>query len=484
MPEKLIYELSKKGRVGYTLPENDVPHREITDLIPKPLIRENDPNLPEVSENEVVRHFIRLSRLNYHVDYGFYPLGSCTMKYNPKVNEDLANLPGFTDIHPLQPSETVQGALWLIKELEDMLAEISGMDAVTLQPAAGAHAELTGMLITRKYFESRGEKRKIVLLPDSAHGTNPASATLSGFVSRTIKSNQHGTLDLNHLKENLSKDVAAIMITNPNTLGIFEDQILEVAELIHSVGAIMYLDGANLNALLGKTRPGDTGFDIVHFNLHKTFSTPHGGGGPGAGAIGVKSFLEPYLPVPRIVFKNNKYHLAWDYPDSIGKIHSFYGNFLVFVKAYTYIRMMGAKGLKSVAETAVLNANYLMNKVKNILYLPYDRPCMHEFVVSAKNIKKETGIRTLDIAKRLLDYGFHAPTVYFPLIVPEALMIEPTETETKETLDEFYNVLSKIVDEARNSPETVKTAPHNTPVRRLDEVKANRELNLRFKHKD
>ncbi len=480
MTEKLIYELSKKGRVGYTLPSNDVPAKDLKEILPEQYFREDLPPLPEVSENEVVRHFVRLSRMNYHVDLGFYPLGSCTMKYNPKINETVARLQGFTDIHPLQPEQTVQGALSLMKELEDMLAEIAGMDAITLQPAAGAHAELTGMLITRKYFETKGEKRRVVLLPDSAHGTNPASATISGFVSRTIHSNEKGTLDIKHLKENLNEDVAAIMITNPNTLGIFEDQILEVADLVHSVGAIMYLDGANLNALLGKTRPGDSGFDIVHFNLHKTFSTPHGGGGPGAGAIGVKAFLEPFLPVPRIVQKDGEYRLAWDYPHSIGKIHSFYGNFLVMVRAYTYIRMMGPEGLKNVAEAAVLNANYLMNKLKDHLVLPYQRPCMHEFVLSAKNIKNETGIRTLDIAKRLLDYGFHAPTVYFPLIVPEALMIEPTESETKETLDEFADTILKIIDEARNSPQTVKTAPHNTPVGRLDEVKANRELNLRY----
>ena len=484
MAEKLIYELSKSGRVGYTLPLSDVPTKDLKKLLPEHLMRDDDPLLPEISENEVVRHFIRLSMMNYHVDFGFYPLGSCTMKYNPKINEVVARLPGFTDIHPLQPDQTVQGALSLMKELEEMLAEIAGMDAVTLQPAAGAHAELTGMLITRKYFETKGEKRKVVLLPDSAHGTNPASATLCGFESKTIRSNKKGTLDIQHLKENLNEDVAAIMITNPNTLGIFEEQILEVAELVHSVGAIMYLDGANLNALLGKTRPGDTGFDIVHFNLHKTFSTPHGGGGPGAGAIGVKAFLAPFLPVPRIVFKDNKFSLDWDHPQSIGKIHSFYGNFSVMVRAYTYIRMMGTEGLKNVAEAAVLNANYLMNKLKPHLHLPYDRPCMHEFVVSAKNVKKETGIRTLDIAKRLLDYGFHAPTVYFPLIVPEALMIEPTETETKETLDEFCNIILKIIDESRNSPQIVKTAPHNTPVGRLDEVKANRELNLRYTHKD
>jgi len=484
MPEKLIYELSKSGRVGYTLPLNDVPTKDPKSILPEHLIRQEAPRLPEVSENEVVRHFMRLSRMNYNVDFGFYPLGSCTMKYNPKINEVVARLPGFTDIHPLQPVQTVQGALSLMKELEEMLAEIAGMDAVTLQPAAGAHAELTGMLITRKYFETKGERRRIVLLPDSAHGTNPASATLCGFESKTIRSNERGTLDINHLKENLSEDVAAIMITNPNTLGIFEDQILEVADLVHSVGAIMYLDGANLNALLGKTRPGDSGFDIVHFNLHKTFSTPHGGGGPGAGAIGVKAFLEPFLPIPRIVLKDSKYILDWDRPQSIGKIHSFYGNFLVMVRAYTYIRMMGPEGLKKVAEDAVLNANYLMNKLKEHLVLPYDRPCMHEFVVSAKNIKKETGVRTLDIAKRLLDYGFHAPTIYFPLIVPEALMIEPTETETKETLDEFYSAILKIIEEARNSPQIVKTAPHNTPVGRLDEVKANRELNLRYKHSD
>ncbi len=481
MPEPLIYELSKPGRRGYTLPRLDVPERALTDFLPESQLRRKPAPLPEVSENEVIRHFVRLSEMNYSVDTGFYPLGSCTMKYNPKINEDMAALPGFTDIHPLQPEETVQGALELMYQLQQYLAAISGFDAITLQPAAGAHGELTGILIARAYHEKQGNPRKIVLVPDSAHGTNPASVTLSGYVTRTVKSNDRGTIDLEDLERNLSEEVAAFMVTNPNTLGLFEEDILEIARRVHEVGALMYMDGANLNALMGKVRPADLGFDIMHFNLHKTFSTPHGGGGPGSGPVGVKAFLEPFLPVPRIVKTDEGYRLSWDHPDSIGKVHTYYGNFLVMVRAYTYIRMMGPEGLTRVTEDAVLNANYLRVLTGQVLPVAYDRPCMHEFVLTGKPLK-QYGVRTLDVAKRLLDYGFHAPTVYFPLIVPEALMIEPTETETKETLDAFAETLKRIVKEAQENPELLHEAPHRTPVRRLDEARAARFPDLRYKH--
>jgi glycine dehydrogenase subunit 2 len=480
MPEKLIFELSKPGRKGYTLPPLDVEKFPLEREIPPHLLRKTPPELPEISESEAVRHFIRLSSLNYHVDKGFYPLGSCTMKYNPKINEDLSRLPGFTSLHPLQPEETVQGALKLMKELEDYLKEISGLDAITLQPAAGAHGELTGMMIVRRYHEKRGNPRKYILVPDSAHGTNPASVTISGYETKTIKSNEEGLVDLDELRRNLSPEVAAFMVTNPNTLGLFEKNIIEIARMVHEVGGLMYMDGANLNALMGYVRPGDIGFDILHFNLHKTFSTPHGGGGPGSGPLGVKDFLEPFLPVPRIVEENGKYRLSYDFPDTIGKIHSFYGNFSVFIKAYVYIRMMGAEGLKRVSEDALLNANYLRVKLSRLLPLPYNRTCMHEFVLSGQPLKK-FGLRTLDLAKRLLDYGFHAPTIYFPLIVNEALMIEPTETETKETLDAFASAMERILEEAKENPSILKDAPHTTPVKRLDEAKAARELNVRYK---
>ncbi len=475
---KLIFEKSKSGRIGYTLPA--LSQREkVTLNIPEKLLRSKEPELPEVSEVDVIRHFIHLSTLNYHVDKGFYPLGSCTMKYNPKVNDYAASLPGFTDIHPLQPEKTVQGALRLMKELEEYLAEISGMDAVSLQPAAGAHGEFTGIKIIRKYHETQGNPRKYVLIPDSAHGTNPASVTLSGYIAKTIKSNEKGLINLEELKANLNEEVAAFMITNPNTLGLFEVEIMKIADMVHSVGALMYLDGANMNAFIGQIRPGDTGFDVMHFNLHKTFSTPHGGGGPGSGPVGVKKFLEPYLPIPRIIEKNGKLALSYDFPHSIGKIHSFYGNFLVMIKAYTYIRMLGKEHIRRVSEDAVINANYLRVKLQEHYDLPYKSICMHEFVLSGKFLKKY-GVRTLDVAKRLLDYGFHAPTIYFPLIVPEALMIEPTETESKETLDAFVEAMTKIKEEAINNPDILHGAPHNTPVRRLNEALAAKQLKVKW----
>jgi len=475
---KLIFEKSKSGRIGYTLPQ--LSEKEKVALnIPEKLLRVKEPELPELSEVDVVRHFIHLSTLNYHVDKGFYPLGSCTMKYNPKINDYVASLPGFTDIHPLQPEKTVQGALRLMKELEQYLAEISGMDAVSLQPAAGAHGEFTGIKIIRKYHETQGNPRKYVLIPDSAHGTNPASVTLSGYIAKTIKSNENGRINLEELKTNLNEEVAAFMITNPNTLGLFEVDIMKIAEMVHSVGALMYLDGANMNAFMGQIRPGDTGFDVMHFNLHKTFSTPHGGGGPGSGPVGVKKFLEPYLPVPRIIEKDRKLTLSYDFPLSIGKIHSFYGNFLVMIKAYTYIRILGKEHIRRVSEDAVINANYLRVKLEKHYELPYKSTCMHEFVLSGKFLKKY-GIRTLDVAKRLLDYGFHAPTIYFPLIVPEALMIEPTETESKETLDAFADAMIKIKEEAMNNPELLHEAPHNTPVRRLNDALAAKQLKVKW----
>jgi len=476
MPEPLIFELSREGRIGVSLPEPDVPLKEISELIPKDLLRKSPPNLPELSEGEVVRHFIRLSSLNYHVDKGFYPLGSCTMKYNPKLNEKVVGLPGFADIHPLAPSSKIQGALKLMKKLEEFLCEIGGVD---VEPAAGAHGELTGMMIIRRYHEKQGNPRKYVLIPDSAHGTNPASVTIAGYFSKTIPSNEDGLIDLKALRENLSEDVAALMVTNPNTLGLFERDVKEFTKMVHDVGGLVYMDGANLNALLGIARPGDMGFDVIHFNLHKTFSTPHGGGGPGSGPIGVKKILEPYLPVPRIVKEGEEYKFSYDFPDSIGKIHGFYGNFLVMVKAFSYILSMGPSGLRKVAEDALINANYLRVLTKDLLGAPYDRFCMHEFVLSGRPLKKY-GVRTLDVAKRLLDYGFHAPTVYFPLIVHEALMIEPTETETRETLEAFSEAIKKIIDEAKTNPEILHGAPHRTPVRRLDDARAARDLDVAY----
>ncbi len=473
---ELIFEISKPGRAGFTI-KNFSKDAKVN--IPEKLMRSTPPELPEVPENEVVRHFIKLSSLNHHVDKGFYPLGSCTMKYNPKVNEYVSSLPGFTHIHPLQPTKTLQGALKLMKELENLLAEISGMDYVTLQPAAGAHGEYTGIKIIRKYHEKKGNPRKYILIPDSAHGTNPASVTLSGYETITVKSDETGRIDIEDLKSKMNEDVAGFMVTNPNTLGIFENRIHEIADLIHSVGGLMYMDGANLNAFLGHIRPGDLGFDVMHFNLHKTFSTPHGGGGPGSGPVGVKAFLEPFLPVPVIVEKDGKYELDYNRPDSIGKIHSFYGNFLVMIRAYTYIRMMGKEYLKRVSEDAVINANYLRKKLMEHYELPYKSTCMHEFVLSGREFKKY-GVRTLDIAKRILDFGMHAPTVYFPLIVPEAIMIEPTETETKETLDKFAEVMIKIKEEAEKEPEVLKTAPHSTPVKRLDDALAAKWVKVRY----
>jgi len=428
----------------------------------------------------VIRHYSRLSQLNYGVDTHFYPLGSCTMKYNPRVNEDMARLPGFARLHPLAPESLSQGALALMHELGSMLAEIAGMDAVSLQPAAGAQGELAGVLMIRAWHESRGERRTKVLVPDSAHGTNPASTAIAGYEVVEVKSDASGEVDLADLERHLGPDVAAFMITVPNTLGNFEPRIAEITELCHSRGAQVYMDGANLNAILGIVRPGDLGFDVCHFNLHKTFTTPHGGGGPGAGPVGVRAHLEPFLPVPVIVRRGDRYALDWKRPKSIGKLQAFWGNFGMLVRAYAYIRTMGADGLRSVSEHAVLNANYVMKRLEGAYDVAAPGPCMHECVVSARRQKK-LGVTAMDIAKRLLDLGFYAPSTYFPLIVEEALMIEPTETESKETLDAFCDAMLRIAREAEENPALVRAAPVTTPVRRLDQALAARQPNLRWR---
>lgn len=478
---KLIFELSKPGRVGYSLPELDVPEIDVEDCLPSGYIRKQEPNLPEVSELDIMRHFTELSNYNHGVDTGFYPLGSCTMKYNPKINEDIARLPGFSHIHPYQLESSVQGALELMYDLQQHLKEITGMDEVTLQSAAGAHGEWTGLMLIRAFHEANGDYgRTKVIIPDSAHGTNPASATVAGFETVTVKSGPDGLVDLEHLKTLVGDDTAALMLTNPNTLGLFEEAIIEIAEIVHNVGGKLYYDGANLNAIMSKVRPGDMGFDVVHLNLHKTFTGPHGGGGPGSGPVGVKSELIPFLPKPVIAKRNDHYVLHYARPLSIGRVKPYYGNFGINVRAYTYIRSMGADGLKSVSENAVLNANYMMRRLAPYYKLPYDRHCMHEFVLSGKQQKK-LGVRTLDIAKRLLDFGFHPPTIYFPLIVEECMMIEPTETESKETLDKFIEAMIQIAEEVKEQPEIVQDAPHTTIVRRLDETLAARKPILRYK---
>lgn len=477
---KLIFEISREGRKAYTLPECDVPDVDIEDVLPDEYKRTSDAVLPEVSEVDVIRHFTSLSNKNYGVDSGFYPLGSCTMKYNPKINEDMAKNPHFTEVHPYQPEETVQGSLELMYDLSHMLSEIAGMDAVTLQPAAGAHGELTGLMIIKAYHESRGDfQRKKIIVPDSAHGTNPASAAVAGFEIVEVKSNAKGAVDLESLKSVLDNSIAGLMLTNPSTLGLFESNIKEIAELVHNAGGLLYYDGANMNAIMGITRPGDMGFDVVHLNLHKTFSTPHGCGGPGSGPVGVKKDLIPFLPVPVIEKSGDKFALNYDKPQSIGKIKAFYGNFGVMVRAYTYILTMGAEGLKKASELAVLNANYMKEKLRKYYNLAFDQVCKHEFVLGGL-ITDNHEISTLDVAKRLLDYGYHPPTIYFPLIVDNAIMIEPTETESIETLDSFIDTMIKIAEEAKENPDLLKTAPHNTPVRRLDEVKAARTPVLKW----
>ncbi|OLN33399.1 aminomethyl-transferring glycine dehydrogenase subunit GcvPB [Desulfosporosinus metallidurans] len=480
--ELLIFDLSADERTAVSLPACDVPEVPVEMLIPDYLLAQQEPNLPELSEVDVVRHFTRLSTFNHGVDTGFYPLGSCTMKYNPKVNEMLARLPGFTALHPYQPETLTQGALQLMAELQEDLCELAGMDAFTLQPAAGAHGEMTGMLIIKAYHNHRGDnKRTKVIVPDSAHGTNPATAAMAGYDIIQVPSNERGGVDLEELKKVVNDEVAALMLTNPNTVGLFDENILEITKLIHDVGGLLYYDGANTNAIMGLARPGDMGFDVVHLNLHKTFATPHGGGGPGAGPVGVKEFLTPFLPKPMVIrCEDGTFKLEENLPLSIGRVRSFYANFSVLVKAYAYIRGLGGEGLKSASENAVINANYLMSILKEHYFLPFDRVCKHEFVITPKSLKT-TGVHTLDIAKRLLDYGYHPPTIYFPMIVEEAMMIEPTETESVETLDEFAQVLIKIAEEARNNPDLVKNAPYTTLVTRLDEVGAVRKPNLRWR---
>lgn len=477
----LIFEKSSEGRKGYSLPALDVPEQELSQLLPQSQIRQNKAALPQVSEGEVIRHYVLMSQTNHGVDSGFYPLGSCTMKYNPKINEDTCRLPGFAGLHPYQETSMVQGALQLIKEIEEYLAEIGGMDRVTLQPAAGAHGELTGLMLIRAYHEDKhGTPRKKIIIPDSAHGTNPATVTMCGYETVEIPSNEKGCVDLEALKAALDEDVAGLMLTNPNTLGIYDENIEEICRLVHEVDGLLYYDGANANAIMGYSRPGDMGFDVIHYNLHKTFSTPHGGGGPGSGPVGVTERLVPYLPVPVVDRDGDTFVLNYDLPKTLGKVRTFHGNFGVVVRAYTYIRMMGAEGLKRVSEDAVLNANYLMEKLKKTYELPYDRRCMHEFVLSGNRQKKEFGVNTKDIAKMLLDYGMHPPTVYFPLIVEEALMVEPTETESKETLDAFIQAMEEIHTLAKEDAEKAQNAPYTTPVRRLDETRAAREPVLKW----
>ncbi len=474
--ERLLFEKSKEGANKTTLPELDVPRAG--NLLPRDMVR-GKLELPSLPEIEVIRHYTRLSQKNHSVDIGFYPLGSCTMKYNPKVNEAVARLPGFTELHPFVPESHAQGSLRLMYELERLLAEITGMNAITLQPAAGAQGELTGVLMMKAYFDAKGESRSKILIPDSAHGTNPASVVLSGFESVEIPSNKSGLVDIGALEKAMDSDVVGMMLTNPNTHGLFEKDILDIAKIIHRQGGLLYGDGANANALTGVARFGDLGFDVIHLNLHKTFSTPHGGGGPGSGPVGVGKTLEPYLPKPRIGKKGEHYFLDWNKPKSIGKIKAFWGNFGVMVRAYAYIRSLGPDGLRNVAETAVLNANYLKWKLKKNYHLQYNARCMHEFILSDQDMPND--IKTNDIAKRLLDFRMHAPTIYFPLTVKGAMMIEPTETESKERLDEFIEVMERIAKEAADNPDRVKNAPWTTPVKRLDGVKAAREPVLRWK---
>lgn len=471
---KTIFEKSN-GVTGIELTDE----KEVLTFLNKNFVREGEIGLPSISELEAMRHYKELSDLNFCIEKGFYPLGSCTMKYNPKVNELLAGLEGFINLHPLSEDEDCQGALELMFKLQEALKKITGMDAVTLQPAAGAHGELTGMMVIKKYFEVKGEIRKKVIIPDSAHGTNPASAHLCGFDVVPVKSNEKGQVDVEALKELLDSDVAAIMMTNPNTLGIYEENVLEISKLMHENGSLLYYDGANFNAIMGHTNPKLMGFDVVHLNLHKTFSTPHGGGGPGAGPVCVVEKLKDYLPVPTVAFDGENYYRNYNLKNSVGSVKGFYGNFGVLVRAYAYILMMG-DNLKEASENAVLNANYLKEKLKGAYLLPYDEPCMHEFVLSGEKQKHENGVSTLNIAKALMDENTHPPTVYFPLIVHEAIMIEPTESETKQVLDEFVDAMLKIAQVAKTNPEVVISAPHTTPVKRLDETLAARHPDLKY----
>ena len=473
---ELIYEKSKPGRRAGRIPRPDLPAADV----PESLRRQSVPRLPEVSEPELVRHFTALADRNFGIDTGFYPLGSCTMKHNPRVNERVVNLPGFRDLHPLQEDEGAQGALDLMWRLEQYLVEMTGLPGISLQPAAGSQGELTGLMLIRAYFADRGEgdQRDTIITADTAHGTNPASVTMAGYKLEKVATDERGNLDLDDLRAKVNERTAGLMLTNPSTLGLFDEGIEQVAEIFHGAGALLYYDGANLNAVVGKSRPGDMGFDIVHINLHKTFSQPHGGGGPGGGPIAVRDTIEPYLPVPRVVRDGDVFRLDRDRPKSIGRVRGFAGPFGVFVRSYAFMRAYGPS-LEEMSEVAVLNANYLLARLRDAYELPYDRHCMHEFVLSARRLKKEHGVSALDIAKRLMDFDIHPPTIYFPLVVPEALMIEPTETETKERLDHFVDVMLRIAREAVDAPELLHEAPHSRPVRRLDEVRAAREQIVR-----
>ena len=477
---KLIFELSKPGRKSYALPEDTLKDMKITDYIGEEYLREDELDFPEVSELEIIRHYTLLSKKNYSIDSGFYPLGSCTMKYNPKINEDVAANPNFARLHPFQPEDTVQGALEVMYSVQESIKEISGMDAVTLQPAAGAHGELVGLMLLKKYHQMRNDtKRTKIIVPDSAHGTNPASVSVAGFEVVEVASHKDGSVDIDSLKAVLSDEIAGLMLTNPSTLGLFEKHIKEIAELVHEAGGLLYYDGANMNAIMGIVRPGDMGFDVLHYNLHKTFSTPHGGGGPGSGPVACKANLMEYLPVPVVNMDNGRYYLDYSLKDSIGKVKNYFGNFGVILRAYVYMLSMGSDGLKAASTNAVLNANYMKVSLKDHYKVAVDETCMHE-VVFAGLKKKSDIVSTLDVAKRIIDYGYHPPTMYFPLIVEGALMIEPTETESKETLDAYIEVMKQIAKEADESPELLKDAPHDTPVRRLDEALAARQLILHW----
>jgi glycine dehydrogenase subunit 2 len=478
---KLIYEKSHPGRRAGRVPDHGLPVPDV----PEELRRSEPPRLPEIAEPDLLRHFTELSTRNFGVDTGFYPLGSCTMKHNPRVNERLAALPGFRDLHPQEDEEGAQGALRLCWELQEVLAEVTGLDAVSLQPAAGSQGELTGLMLMRAYFRERreDEQRRKIVIPDTAHGTNPASVTMAGYELTPVKTDARGNIDVEDLRGKVDEHTAGLMLTNPSTLGLFDENIEEIARTFHDAGALMYYDGANLNAVCGISRPGDMGFDIVHFNLHKTFSQPHGGGGPGGGPIAVGRRLEPFLPVPAIVRSGDAYGLDYDRPQSIGKVRGFLGPFGVFVRSYAFILAYGPQ-LREMSEVAVLNANYLLARLRDAYELPFDRLCMHEFVLSARPLKRQHGVTATDVAKRLMDYGFHPPTVYFPLVVPEALMIEPTETEAKETLDAFADAMLAIAEEAARDPELLKSAPHGRPVGRLDEVKAAKRVVVRYGYEE
>lgn len=477
----LIFERSVEDRIAYSLPELDVEKKDLSHLIDDKFIRRDKAELPEISELDLMRHYTELSNKNYGIDSGFYPLGSCTMKYNPKINEKVARIPGFQASHPLQGESSIQGSLEIVYDLQEHLKEITGMDEISLQSAAGAQGEWTALMMIKAFHNANGDyHRTKVIVPDSAHGTNPASATVAGFETVTVNSNEKGRVDIEHLKSVTGEDTAAIMLTNPNTLGLFEEDIIEIRDIVHGAGGKLYYDGANLNAIMSKVRPGDMGFDAVHLNLHKTFTGPHGGGGPGSGPIGVKSELAKFLPKPLVIKKEDStYGFDYNLPESIGRIKPYFGNFAIYLRAYTYIRSMGPEGLKDISENAVLNANYMMRRLQGTFELPYDEHCKHEFVISGSK-QKDMGVRTLDIAKRLLDFNYHPPTIYFPLNVVECMMIEPTETESKETLDGFVDAMLEISKEAEENPDWVLEAPHTTVIGRLDETQAARKPILRY----